>query len=268
MNSTALAASEPNVGAGPVHSYPETRIGAFDFYVATCTEPLGYGSADGQRACGDSWRGVTEDLFLFSQEDPMRFLGGASLYGYARMNPAMASDPFGLWDCVRDGLEPLSNFSAGFGDTMTFGLTDWVRDQIGGNEVVDHCSGAYAAGMYTEIGAEAVLAGGSFALRGAAKGMTQAAARRGLSSAIPRGVRGVSALHHINPLKAGLFPTAPLPAAIRHHRLNLKLLSRADHLAAHRALLRNEKILSTVFNPATTVGRAAYGSAMQQCGCP
>ncbi len=97
MNSTALAASEPNVGAGPVHSYPETRIGAFDFYVATCTEPLGYGSADGQRACGDSWRGVTEDLFLFSQEDPIGFAGGqVNFFQYAAANPAYFADAYGL----------------------------------------------------------------------------------------------------------------------------------------------------------------------------
>ncbi len=93
--------AEPSLGAAyaaPAPAcYPETRIGAFDFYVATCTEPLGHGSADGQRACGDSWRGVTEDLFLFSQEDPMgQAAGQASLFGYARSSPSQAIDPAGL----------------------------------------------------------------------------------------------------------------------------------------------------------------------------
>ena len=95
MNSTALAASEPNVGAGPVHSYPETRIGAFDFYVATCTEPLWYGSADGQRACGDSWREVTEDLFLFIQEDPAGQQSTWSPYAYVENRPLAFRDPSG-----------------------------------------------------------------------------------------------------------------------------------------------------------------------------
>ena len=97
MNSTAPAAFEPSVGTGLVQSYPETRIGAFDFYVATCTEPLGYRSADGQRACGDSRRGVTEDLFLFSQEDPILFAGGMHFYRYGMNRPGTMTDPSGLW---------------------------------------------------------------------------------------------------------------------------------------------------------------------------
>lgn len=74
---------------------PKTRIGAFDFYVGTCTEPLWCGSADVQRACGDSWRGVTEDLFLFSQEDPLGMVDGVGLYRYVRMSPMAFNDPTG-----------------------------------------------------------------------------------------------------------------------------------------------------------------------------
>ena len=40
------------------------------------------------------------------------------------------------------------DFSAGTGDALTFGLTDWIRDQMGINDVVNHCSGAYNAGQW------------------------------------------------------------------------------------------------------------------------
>lgn len=81
----------------PTACYPETRIGAFDSSAATCTEPLGYGSADGQRACSVSQPGIAEDLFLFSQEDPLRWASGdPSLYSYASAVPTVLRDPLGL----------------------------------------------------------------------------------------------------------------------------------------------------------------------------
>jgi hypothetical protein len=81
-----------------------------------------------------------------------------------------------------------------------------------------------------------------------------------------RGVQDISQLHHINPLKTGLFPTAALPEAIRHSPLNLELLSLAKHRAAHEALMRTELYLATLFNPATTAGRIGY-AASNKCGC-
>ena len=92
--------AEPSLGtayAAPAPAcYPETRIGAFDFSAATCTEPLGYGSADGQRACGDSWPGMTEDLFLFIQEDPKRWADSArNLYRMVENRPLDRIDPTG-----------------------------------------------------------------------------------------------------------------------------------------------------------------------------
>ncbi len=93
--------------------YPETRIGAFDFSAATCTEPLGYGSADGQRACGDSWPGMTEDLFLFTQEDPVQdrwrefIVQQDSAYAYVWNAPTAFKDPMGLYT-LGDGVPSLT----------------------------------------------------------------------------------------------------------------------------------------------------------------
>lgn len=162
----ALAAFEPSAGAGAVRSYPETRIGAFDFYVGTCTEPLWCGSADAQRACGNSWPRNAEGLCCFIQEDPLGFLSGPNRFGYVRGNPTRAGDPLGLFDWVRDVLEPVSNFSAGFGDTISLGLTYRIRDLTGANSVVDPCDFWYSAGDKAGI-AHSLALGGASAARGA-----------------------------------------------------------------------------------------------------
>ena len=73
-------------------------------------------------------------------------------------------------------------------------------------------------------------------------------------------------LHHINPLKSGLFPTAALPAGVRHSAWNLKMMLISDHVAAHAALRRAEGYVSTAFNPLTTAGRVGY-TAANLCGC-
>ncbi len=52
-----------------------------------------------------------------------------------------------------------SNFSAGFGDTISFGLTDWIRDQMGTNSVVDKQSSTYTAGKISGYALEAAAGG-------------------------------------------------------------------------------------------------------------
>ena len=105
----ALAAFEPSAGAGAVRSYPETRIGAFDFYVGTCTEPLWCGSADAQRACGNSWPRNAEGLCCFTQEDPAGFDAGLNFYSYVGRRPVTRRDPLGLTDepGFAEGLIPI-----------------------------------------------------------------------------------------------------------------------------------------------------------------
>jgi len=82
-------------------------------------------------------------------------------YLYTGNNPINRVDPLGLY-----WLEDLSNFSAGFGDTITFGGTAWLREQGGYNDVVNSCSGYYTGGAITGIGADLAL-GGAGALKAA-----------------------------------------------------------------------------------------------------
>src|SRR5204862_8273432 len=70
-------------------------------------------------------------------------------------------DPFGLYCCT---LNDAANFAAGFGDFVSFGLTDKVRDLIDANGVVDKGSGAYVGGEIT--GAAVTVAADAAALVG------------------------------------------------------------------------------------------------------
>lgn len=58
------------------------------------------------------------------------------------------------------------DYAAGFGDTLSFGITDKIRDWNGTNYVVDKCSGAYSAGEWTGI-AYGFALGGALGLRAA-----------------------------------------------------------------------------------------------------
>lgn len=128
MQNAAAATSLGAVHAGPSPArYPETPIGALGLYAATCTEPLGYGSAGVQRACGDSWPELAEDLRLFSQEDPIGFDGGLHLYNYAASDPLVFSDPSGL---VSAGVVPgvSGTVARGMGRVARLpGLPGWVQ---------------------------------------------------------------------------------------------------------------------------------------------
>jgi hypothetical protein len=70
-------------------------------------------------------------------------------------------DPLGL-DWVNDA----ANFSAGMGDTISFGLTRWVRQKLGSDSVVNKCSGWYSGGEWAGI-AHSVALGGAYGLRAA-----------------------------------------------------------------------------------------------------
>jgi RHS repeat-associated protein len=209
----------------------------------------------------------------WTAKDPIGFNGGDSnLYAYVFGDPINNTDPWGLysWD---EFLQDAANFSAGFGDSLTFGLTDWIRDQMGTNDVVDKCSGAYKWGERAEIGFELASMGASAALKGLARG----AARREVYNAARRATRNFPGsggqVHHINPLfghpggGSTLFPTGGLPASIHSGSWNLQRLSRAEHIAAHQRLRRMESAARTAVNPGMTGARAARNAA-GDCGCP
>jgi len=79
----------------------------------------------------------------FLQQDPIGINGSINLYSYVDDNPIHIIDPLGL-----DIVDSAANVAAGFGDIVSFGLTNWIRNVAGWNDVVDKCSFGYSAGKW------------------------------------------------------------------------------------------------------------------------
>jgi RHS repeat-associated protein len=76
-------------------------------------------------------------------QDPIGFGGGdANLSRYVGNSPVLNIDPTGL-----DWLDSTSDFFGGFGDTVTFGLTQRYREAIGADQFIDKTSGMYQGGQ-------------------------------------------------------------------------------------------------------------------------
>jgi hypothetical protein len=98
------------------------------------------------------------------------------VYSYVDNNPIGAIDPLGL-----DAVDNLATVTAGFGDAMSLGITSWVRDKLGTNDVIDKCSWSYAAGEWAgwlhgiAMGGAGALNGGTRTVLWSGKGAREAA---------------------------------------------------------------------------------------------
>jgi hypothetical protein len=73
----------------------------------------------------------------------------------------------------QDWFDQLANWGAGWGDTLSFGITDWIRGKAGINDGIDHDSTAYGAGEWT-----GTVHGVAFAGAGVARGVSAVVGRR------------------------------------------------------------------------------------------
>jgi RHS repeat-associated protein len=133
-------------------------------------------------------RWYSVDTGRWMSEDPIGFAGGhANLNVYVSNSPVNGVDPRGLlppgWDANQiaawrhrklveaatlqayadidkmvngtirghgnDWFDKLSDFAAGWGDVLSFNLTNWVREHAGWNNAVDFDSSSYSAGEWT-----------------------------------------------------------------------------------------------------------------------
>jgi hypothetical protein len=171
------------------------------------------------------------------QRDPIDAASGdPNLYRYVGNDPVNCVDPTGLKvmvaeiECVEvaparkfssdssDWLDKLSNFFAGWGDTLTFGLTGKIRQGLGVDSVVDYSSSWYRGGEWTGLAHSTFM--------GAAGGFARNSALRGLrrpNPAFPRGTEYVEGSHWI-PARYHW-----VPAWIRNGPLNIKYMWGTQH---------------------------------------
>lgn len=146
-----------------------TRFG----YAGEYTDPTGYVYLRARYYDPATAQFVTVDPLVDSTGNP---------YGYTGGNPLQFGDPLGLLS-----IDDVGNMAAGFGDTVTFGGTRWVREQLGVNDVVDTCSGFYQAGGYAGQAAQVVLAFASGGLSVAYDAVGAAVSAGDAYAAISRG---------------------------------------------------------------------------------
>jgi RHS repeat-associated protein len=130
------------------------------------------------------FRGYDPSLGRWLSPDPSGHTDGPNLYAYVHGNPIMFYDPLGLWtwtDLIPEIPQEVADFSAGFGDTLSFGASDKIRDWLDLNKFVDRCSNSYSAGE---------VAGIAYSMAtGAAAGLRTAGGRE-FSHWIPKRMRG------------------------------------------------------------------------------
>lgn len=95
----------------------------------------------------------------FLSRDPIEDETGDP-YAYAGNNPITNSDPSGLLFGV--SFQDVADFAAGFGDSVTFGLTRQVRGLIG-SDGTNYCSSSYSSGGIGGTAISMVLPAGAIA---------------------------------------------------------------------------------------------------------
>nr|MDQ5807335.1 hypothetical protein [Actinomycetota bacterium] len=96
-----------------------------------------YDPATGQFISRDPLVELTLQPYLYAGGDPVNSIDPTGLASFRIGLPSLPS------------LEDVSNAAAGFGDSLTFGGTQKIREALGVDSAVDYCSAAYGGGDLT-----------------------------------------------------------------------------------------------------------------------
>ena len=169
------------------------------------------------RGAISGYRFYSPELGRWLSRDPLKELSSPNLYIFVGNNPVVYWDYLGL-----DWLDNAANFSAGVGDSLSFGLTrparrgiNWLIWGSADDAGVDPESGFYIAGEVTEVTVEIVITAGGASLRHVAKHTAREAIEGGARQAFRRThqLKG-GFVHHVNPIKGhpgGSAARYPLP---------------------------------------------------------
>jgi len=162
----------------------------------------------------DTGRWIAKDPVLFA-------CGEYDLYAYCLGDPVNFVDPLGL-DAMDSFLYGAAQFSAGMGDTISFGLTCWIREYMDTNFVVNEDSGYYISGEITGIAVSTAM--------GSTRGMVVGRRLQGIkprpNKFMPYDKECVERSHWIIPQRARW------AGSIRNMNWNIKLMWGRDHAMA------------------------------------
>jgi hypothetical protein len=181
-------------------------------------------------------------------------LGGINAFAYTGNNALTRFDPLGLW-WLGDPLPRwMVDGAAGFGDTISFGITSKIRDSTDIGDV-DKCSAAYDAGEWAGI-AYGFAAGGVGGLRAAG----QKAAGKEFSHWIPHRLGGPRSIwngNFVTPARHYLHDPFRYPRGWR------------DLGDKWPAVLQQLDRIPNIFKGTALGGAAAGASAAtgDECGC-
>ena len=106
----------------------------------------------------------------YTRRDPLGLYPSLNVYAYVDGRPYYYYDPYGLmgmdwlWKPIYEHThfefdQETVDFAAGFGDTLSFGGSSWLREQFGIDGGVNQCSKAYNLGEWTGLGLSAAFSG-------------------------------------------------------------------------------------------------------------